>query len=707
MNKKLFKIIVIFFVAITILGFSLLIIPPKKNTISKKQNPSNKNSYFVKNISNNNTNNNYQERLKNLNTLEFKKENKVAYSFKTLDNEIVEVGTESHSPPQPYLKLNKWQGEGHLRVDIPYQTTEKPKQVGNKLRYKSIDGKTEIDFYVKEPEEITEIGSDGKERTFTINSNGGVEFDTILHEKPKTNKLEFPIQTENLNFYYQPPLHPEHPTWADDNNDGKPDSYRPQHVVGSYAVYHKDKSGDYSKMGGKNYKTGKAFHIYRPKIWDAEGNEVWGELKMDEEKGVLSVIVPQEFLDKAVYPVTVDPNFGYEGEGASTTIITSGSYISSGTMWIYGIRALLSENVEITQLSAYTSADSGITDIDLKLAVYTENGNGTDSHSLEGSSQITGSGTDPSWENASMDLSLGADVYVLSIMADSSDIQDYLYYYLHHDDISQTYYSSGMLTTFSLLDPWENDDLYSGTDRSLSIYATYSSCSSNGETCSVNDDCCSGNCVDSYCCDTACDGNCEACDISGSEGTCSYISSGTDPDGDCDGCANDCEAETTCDGNGNCQTSSCSAQEACQNGSCSGSNYCFNGGKAYCSCQGDNCFEDGGFDYICQAQCDATGTCDYAANCTSAENEKNRLQFSGDINMENFDISQEIPEPCPGTDLDDCTYDECFAMDGECCNDCVGDSCDLHFIYAACTECDCWCEANEVAVYCSGGAATP
>ena len=45
----------------------------------------------------------------------------------------------------------------------------------------------------------------------------------------------------------------------------------------------------------------------------------------------------------------------------------------------------------------------------------------------------------------------------------------------------------------------------------------------NGGACFDPDDCISGNCVDDVCCDTACDGLSEACDVSGAEGTCTEL----------------------------------------------------------------------------------------------------------------------------------------------------------------------------------------
>ncbi len=146
--------------------------------------------------------------------------------------------------------------------------------------------------------------------------NGGVvenqphryEVEVLLKKKPSTNKIHFSVRSKELNFFYQTPL------TEDEKREG---SSRPENVEGSYAVYHKTKRD--TIVGGKAYKTGKVFHIYRPEITDANGVSVWGDIYFNETDETLSIIIPQSFLDTATYPVIVDPTFGYTVVGGSNT----------------------------------------------------------------------------------------------------------------------------------------------------------------------------------------------------------------------------------------------------------------------------------------------------------------------------------------------------------------------------------------------------
>lgn len=134
------------------------------------------------------------------------------------------------------------------------------------------------------------------------------------------------------------------PTECKDKNGNIVNS-RPENVVDSYAVYNQDgKTGNFSKIGGKNYQTGKAFHIYRPQIIDVKGNKTWGRLRVDKLKGQLSVEVDKDWLASATYPVTVDPTFGYASIGASSISLNG---IIHGSYWA------ISDLGSPTSISAY------------------------------------------------------------------------------------------------------------------------------------------------------------------------------------------------------------------------------------------------------------------------------------------------------------------------------------------------------------------
>ena len=185
---------------------------------------------------------------------------------------------------RPKVVLSKWNDEVRMGVEYKKITANARKLVSsNEVKWGV--GNEVVHAYKKDDENF--------------------EIEIELKTKPATNVFDFTITgAENLDFFYQPALTPE------EIAEG---ASRPENVIGSYAVYHKTKANH--RVGSTNYATGKAFHIYRPKAIDANGVEVWAELLY--LNGILSVTVPQKFLDEAVYPVRVDPTFGYTSLGAS------------------------------------------------------------------------------------------------------------------------------------------------------------------------------------------------------------------------------------------------------------------------------------------------------------------------------------------------------------------------------------------------------
>ena len=221
--------------------------------------------------------------------------NKLGNVYSTKRKNIeVEVGDSKQPDFKPRVKLKAWDNECNISFGLPDAPGATVQDKDGRISWQRLDGVKAVFYDLDDPE----IGEDG-----------GFEFEVHLPKKPASNVIELTLNVpKNLEFHYQPPLTKE------EIAEG---CIRPENVVGSYAVYHASKAGDYSLRGGKNYKTGKAFHIYRPEAWDSAGNRVWCDLHIDTDKQIATITVPQEWLDKAVYPVVVDPTFGYTSVGGS------------------------------------------------------------------------------------------------------------------------------------------------------------------------------------------------------------------------------------------------------------------------------------------------------------------------------------------------------------------------------------------------------
>lgn len=121
----------------------------------------------------------------------------------------------------------------------------------------------------------------------------------------------------------------------------------------------------------------------------------------------------------------------------------------------------------------------------------------------------------------------------------------------------------------------------------------------DGESCANGGQCQSGFCVDGVCCDGACDGACEACNLDGSVGACT-----TEDDG------------STCGSGDICCTGEC--QECCSSGTCANPEPICDGGVCVGCGNSSNCVAAGVGDLCCAGSC-ATGVCCAHAECTSDE----------------------------------------------------------------------------------------
>lgn len=200
-----------------------------------------------------------------------------------------EIGDAKQDDFFPQVKIKRFDNE------VNFSMRYKQKGIG-KGTYSDKDGKL--------------VWKNKNEEVHIYEVTDGYELEAILNEKPETNKVEFTIQTKGLNFFYQPEL---------TNKEKEKGIDRPENIIGSYAVYMKERKKTYTN--GKQYRAGKVGHIYRPKIIDANDEWVWGVMSIDEDAGILAVEIHQEFLDKAVYPVRVDPTFGYTTQGGTNYVM--------------------------------------------------------------------------------------------------------------------------------------------------------------------------------------------------------------------------------------------------------------------------------------------------------------------------------------------------------------------------------------------------
>ncbi len=250
------------------------------------------------------------------------------YFAKPKDNpkDLVELEIGDSKTPDKFIpqqKIMRWDNEVNVSIRLVEDADEQKEtptiiEEGGKIKH--IKTKRECHFYnlgvsAEHPEDAS-------------------EFEIILKEKPKKNVIEFSLVDKDVDYFYQPDLTPE------EIAEG---AIRPENVEGSYAIYAKTPKTNWT--GGKEYKCGKVGHIFRPKIIDSVGTEVWGELHI--ENGILSVTIPQDFLDKAAYPVrhAAGLTFGYDTAGTTNSNNTS-NFIGSLFTGVAGTGVSMSFSVQ-------------------------------------------------------------------------------------------------------------------------------------------------------------------------------------------------------------------------------------------------------------------------------------------------------------------------------------------------------------------------
>jgi hypothetical protein len=363
----------------------------------------------------------------------------------------IEGETVTLAKDRPKISLSRWNQEEELIVR-PLGTFGGVQIEGAVARY---PGSETVVVEVLKGDMALKAGTRGEE---------AVKIDIELSQKPATNTFLFALEGwEDLEFYYQPELTPEQIERG---------AVRAENIVGSYAVYHATKRDH--QVGQTNYQNGKMFHIYRPKIVDASGAWVWGELSYDA--GTLSVTVPEAFLETATYPVRVDPTFGYTTAGGTAANIAR-AYQTRSIRW--GMAASSTATSSVSSIHTNLSSTVSTQSIDVTSFLNYED---TQTNSLQEvvRSERNGLsiGTTQDWYTFTPTSTkiIGIDDFVISVVGDGTDVgagNDVQVWY-DASGSRNSYYtnvSGASSYTTNTESPWATAELPSG--ELWSMYVTY------------------------------------------------------------------------------------------------------------------------------------------------------------------------------------------------------------------------------------------
>jgi len=376
---------------------------------------------------------------------EIKPINPTTFEVELLGKDKVEIGDRGAIDFKPHIKLNRWDGECFIKVGLP--TTEKVPPVikADKVKFKGKD--IEADFYPLEPTTVIAKDKDGRDHKFTQNELGGFEFEVILKKKPKTNRIVLDIKTQGLEFLYQPPM---------TEGDKKNGHIQPDNIAGSYAVYHATRTNMHaSKADAEKYKCGKMGHFYYPYLTDADGRRVRAE-GFNISDGLMTVTLPQDFLDSAAYPVSIDPDFGYTDKGGS-----------SSTIWVLiGFRETAPADGTVTSISMYLLEVGG--QCDVNFGYYNNNvSEEVGTHVAHGTAATPAASYDD-WYLIDVSGSItNGNVYWLIGQATTD-----AYYRAYTDYESGFRYATDTIFVFDNWDDSPTIDTYTNNWR-VSIYCTY------------------------------------------------------------------------------------------------------------------------------------------------------------------------------------------------------------------------------------------
>lgn len=282
-----------------------------------------------------------------------------------------------------------------------------------------------------------ELGGDDTDIFYE--KDGRLKWDIRFSSQPADLKLTWEIKcSKGLEFYFQDELSEE---------EKKEGCFRPDDIIGSYAVYCNKKHN--------KYKTGKLFHIPRPFVIDSNGSTEWCVISIAD--GSLTITLPETFMDNAAYPVTLDPTFGYTSSGGSYGMIYP-EYNNWGSL--YNPHTAISGDI-LTQLHLYVRNTGTAVTIDL--AAYTITSGHLDSRLSSAVSVSVSTGDMELRSSATISYAMAAgSTYGLAFGNGTGNTQS-----VYDDGTGYSETSDGI---GALPETWSHGSFF---NRIWSIYATY------------------------------------------------------------------------------------------------------------------------------------------------------------------------------------------------------------------------------------------
>jgi len=371
------------------------------------------------------------------------------YHFKTKDDQRVNI---EHVNQRIVLDLFKWDEEASLQIALDIVLADQHQFSENKieidtpaftLRVYPIDTRTTGEFY-------------GDSDDMVQCHDGGVRFELVIKDILIVNSFTVPLVAKNLTCSYQSFLSQE------DIDRGV---IRPSNVEGSYAFYHATKRNN-------KYMTGKLFHLFRPIVEDALGIKAWCSLYINPENTELTITIPQQFLDEATYPITLDPDFGYQVAGGSIDTIADKPMLftaRTGSAW-----TMPAGGGTANYIRAYVSA-SEADSCDCKVFINQQDSGGVGTHGQIATKENLAVSSVAHWEEFTLagEVLVGAIVYILNIMGDWEDLTGKgTNFYIHYDDNTAVDSYDEVQTYGAPESPWVVNADVSVLD--YSIYCNYS-----------------------------------------------------------------------------------------------------------------------------------------------------------------------------------------------------------------------------------------